>query len=267
VPFDTRPIVVSDMLATGCGMTAAQAALFLKGLSPGSGALGECRRAHDQVQRQRWRLPSLAGLDLLAVARAFIERTRDRDGAVTQDLRDVVDYLRAASSNTRHTPISGHQALWDEIVEGAARQHQGNDTMTTKLGSLAECRGYLRAFLGREKCDAMKDFELAAAVRPFGAELVLDVSAPASPAPARADSVYREDTKGAPKFRDRHAAAYAASWRRDGESTGAYLERTREGAAAQSGAAGNGKTDRRLDAYNASWGEGSSRGGSGSMQQ
>jgi hypothetical protein len=117
MPFDEKPIGAHDLLATGCGMTPAQAELFLKGLSPGPGALDECRRAYEQVRRQRWRLPSLVGLDLSAVVLAFIDRTRDRDGHASYHVGDVLHYLRAASSNTAHAPISGHQQLWDDIVE------------------------------------------------------------------------------------------------------------------------------------------------------
>jgi len=117
MPFDERPISVADMLGQGCGMTAAQAALFLKGISPGPGALGECIRAHEQVRRARWRLPSLVGLDLSTLAWAFVERTRDGEGNPSYHVSDVLDYLRAASSNTAHTPLSGHQRLWDDLVE------------------------------------------------------------------------------------------------------------------------------------------------------
>jgi hypothetical protein len=117
MPFDERPVSVADMLGAGCGMLPAQAELFLKGLSPGPGALGECIRAQEQVRRARWRLPSLIGLDLSTVARAFVERTRDREGNPSYHVADVVAYLRAASSNAAHTPISGHQQLWDDLVE------------------------------------------------------------------------------------------------------------------------------------------------------
>jgi hypothetical protein len=59
----------------------------------------------------------LVGLDLSTVAWAFIERTRDREGNPSYQVGDVLGYLRAASSNTAHTPLSGHQQLWDDIVE------------------------------------------------------------------------------------------------------------------------------------------------------